>query len=306
LGQAASRPWPWTMPAREIGRWRGADSPAGCRKLAFWARERGSPPDGDRGRLNHGRAWPSTRGGRRGRVRGQRALDGAGTARRPPTGKSDARMRTRSRPSSCRRAGPASGQADDETAVLDLLVTERRRRGRGHAPRNQIHRLLAQWTPSAAHASRTRSRSAGWPPSSGTGSPTTQARSTGARRAVRGWRSGCGWRSNRWNELEKQIGEHAEAHFTPLTRLCGVNILTAGALAGILGPGRRWRTDAQLAAYAAVARWRRRRPASHATAQPRRNRRLNAILYRIALTRRATRPRPAPTSTVASRGQDHA
>ena len=30
----------------------------------------------------------------------------------------------------------------------------------------------------------------------------------------------------------------------PLTRLCGVSLLTAGALAGILGPGCRWHTEA--------------------------------------------------------------
>ena len=62
-------------------------------------------------------------------------------------------------------------------------------------------------------------------------------------------------------------------------------MLTAAALAGILGPGRRFATDAQLAAYAGVA------PQETSSAERVRhrlnrggNRRLNAILYRIALT----------------------
>lgn len=64
-----------------------------------------------------------------------------------------------------------------------------------------------------------------------------------------------------------------------------MDLLTAGALAGILGPGRRFATDAQLAAYAGVA------PLETSSADVVRhrlnrggNRRLNAILYRIALT----------------------
>lgn len=63
-------------------------------------------------------------------------------------------------------------------------------------------------------------------------------------------------------------------------------MLTAGALAGILGPGRRFGREAQLAAYAGVA------PLEASSAERVRhrlnrggNRRLNAILYRIALTR---------------------
>jgi transposase len=71
----------------------------------------------------------------------------------------------------------------------------------------------------------------------------------------------------------------------PLTRLCGISLLTAGAPAGIQGPGRRFATEAQLAAYAGVALL----EASSAGGVRHRlnrggNRRLNAILYRVALT----------------------
>ena len=87
------------------------------------------------------------------------------------------------------------------------------------------------------------------------------------------------------NELSEQLRTLAAPHFTPLTRLCGVNLLTAGVLAGILGPGHRFKSDAALAAYAGVA------PLEASSAGRVRhrlnrggNRRLNAVLYRIALT----------------------
>jgi transposase len=68
-------------------------------------------------------------------------------------------------------------------------------------------------------------------------------------------------------------------------RLSGINALSAGMLAAILGPGRRFRTDAALALYAGVA------PLEVSSAGRVRhrlnrggNRQLNAIIYRIALT----------------------
>ena len=79
-----------------------------------------------------------------------------------------------------------------------------------------------------------------------------------------------------------------------------MNLLTAGALAGILGPGRRFRTEAQLAAYAGVA------PLEASSAGRIRhrlnrggNRRLNALLYRIALTQ--ARASPAARAYLARR-----
>jgi transposase len=88
-----------------------------------------------------------------------------------------------------------------------------------------------------------------------------------------------------------QIRQRAQARFALLTGLCGVSLLTAGALAGILGPGRRFRTDAQLAAYAGVA------PLEASSAGRVRhrlnrggNRRLNAILHRIAIAQARSSP----------------
>ena len=87
------------------------------------------------------------------------------------------------------------------------------------------------------------------------------------------------------DDLEAQINELAEASFSPLTRLCGVNLLTAGTLAAILGPGNRFASDAQLAAYAGVAPLEA-SSAGHVRHRLNRggNRRLNAVLYRIVLT----------------------
>ena len=73
--------------------------------------------------------------------------------------------------------------------------------------------------------------------------------------------------------------------------ICGVDLLTAAAIAGILGPGHRFANDAQLAAYAGVA------PLEASSAERVRhrvnrggNRRLNAILYRIAVTQARCSP----------------
>ena len=91
--------------------------------------------------------------------------------------------------------------------------------------------------------------------------------------------------------MAAQIRQRAQARFLPLTRLCGVSLLTAGALAGILGPGYRFRTDAQLAAFAGVA------PLEASSAGRVRhrlnrggNRRLNAILHRIAVVQARCSP----------------
>ena len=92
-------------------------------------------------------------------------------------------------------------------------------------------------------------------------------------------------------ELAEEIRELAAAHYVPLTEVCGVQLLTAGMLAGILGPGERFRSEAQLAAYAGVA------PLEAASAglihhrlHRGGNRRLNAILYRIALVQAQSSP----------------
>ena len=93
--------------------------------------------------------------------------------------------------------------------------------------------------------------------------------------------------TRQWDRIRNQ----ARNRFSPLTRLCGVNLLTAGTLAGILGPGRRFSTDAELAAYAGVA------PLEASSSGVVRhglnrggNRRFNSVVYRIALTQAHASP----------------
>jgi transposase len=87
-------------------------------------------------------------------------------------------------------------------------------------------------------------------------------------------------------QLTARIRELAQAAgLEPLTQVFGINLLTAAALAGILGPGLRFASDADLAAYAGAAPL----EASSAGAVRHRlnrggNRQLNSILHRIAVT----------------------
>ena len=76
-----------------------------------------------------------------------------------------------------------------------------------------------------------------------------------------------------------------------MAELCGVDLLTAATLAGLLGPGRRFASEAQLAAHAGVA------PLEASSAgrtrhrlNPGGNRQLNAVLHRIAMTQARCAP----------------
>lgn len=86
-------------------------------------------------------------------------------------------------------------------------------------------------------------------------------------------------------DVTTEIELQAKVHYQELTTLPGVSWLTAGTLAGMLGPGQRFETDAQVASYAGVA------PLETSSAGTMRhrlnrtgNRRFNAVLHRIALT----------------------
>lgn len=54
-------------------------------------------------------------------------------------------------------------------------------------------------------------------------------------------------------EIASEMKRLAAERYEPLIELCGVNLLTAGMIAGLLGPGRRFTRDAQVATYAGVA-----------------------------------------------------
>jgi transposase len=182
--------------------------------------------------------------------------------------------------------------ADDDTAVLDLLVTEREAAmAEATRLRNQIHQLLLQVDP-AYHdhvpslTSKAGLRAAETYVCTRT-SVLDQQRAAAIRRLAQRLRLVVAQAA----VLEQDIATVAAPRYEPLTQLIGVQILTAGALAGMFGPGQRFTSEAQLAAYAGVAPL----EASSAGVVRHRlnrggNRRLNAILYRIALTQARSSP----------------
>jgi transposase len=144
--------------------------------------------------------------------------------------------------------------ADDETAMLELLVTERDGAvAEATRLRNHLHQRLLQVDPEyRAHlpALRTAAGVAALEDyAAPSDRPLDRERAAAVRRLAQRLRLALA----QADDLAAQIRQRARAQFALLTGLCGVSLLTAGALAGILGPGRRFATDAQLAAYAGVA-----------------------------------------------------
>ena len=175
---------------------------------------------------------------------------------------------------------------EDDTAVLELLTSQREdAQGEANRLRNQIHALLMQADPEYKSHLPPVNSSAGLEAlksyAGRSKSVLQQQRASVIRRlALR-----LALALEHETALAAEIRALAKERFTPLTRLCGVNLLTAGRLAAILGPGNRFATDAQLAAYAGVA------PLEASSAGKTRhrlnrggNRRLNHVLYFIVLT----------------------
>jgi len=176
--------------------------------------------------------------------------------------------------------------ADDATAVLNLLTGERDAAlAEATRLRNQLHALLLQLDPqyklkipslkTQVGLRRLRRYRSTDP------RPLNQQRAAAVRRL--GQRLTLAL--DQAQDLAKQIRAAAVRDYAPLTELCGVSVLTAGTIAGILGPGRRFATDAALASYAGVA------PIEASSAGRTRhrlnrggNRRLNSVLHMIVLT----------------------
>ncbi len=176
--------------------------------------------------------------------------------------------------------------ADDETAVLELLVTEREGAvAEATRLRNQLRQILLQLDPEHRECLPRLRTSAGVDAATSYAtddpSPLAQHRAGAVRRLALRLQLAL----EQAKALACPIEALARARFAPLTQICGIDLLTAGTLAGIRGPGRRFATDAPLAAYAGAA------PLETSSAERVRhrlnrggNRRLNAILYRIVLT----------------------
>jgi len=177
-------------------------------------------------------------------------------------------------------------EVDDVTAVLDVLVTQREAAlAEATRLRNQAHALLLQVDPTyRAHLPALTTEEGiaaleGYEAATPGLLPETRAL------AIRLLGQRLRLTLTQVDALKGQIEAHARATVAPLTRLKGVSALTAGSLAAILGPGRRFRTDADLALYAGVAPL---EASSAGRVRHRLNRggdrRLNAIVYRIAVT----------------------
>lgn len=274
---------------RELGAWQGPNSPSGWQDLLSWASDLDSTREwGIEGAWGNGRGLSQSLvqyGETVYEVNARWTASGRRRARRP--GKTDG-LDARAVALFVRQEAPSLPRVllDDETAILDLLVTQREAAvAESTRLRNQIHALLLQIDPqydrklpsllTAVALNALESYHAPDP------SPLQEQRANAIRRLAARLRLV----SSQADDLKKEIANLASLRFTPLTRLCGVNLLTAGTLAGILGPGSRFSTDAQLAAYAGVS------PLEASSAGRTRhrlnrggNRRLNSVLYRIVLT----------------------
>jgi transposase len=176
--------------------------------------------------------------------------------------------------------------AEDDTAVLNLLTGERDAAlVEATRLRNQIHALLMQLDPEYRERTPRLDSRAGVRAALAYAAQAASAIQLQRAASVRRLAARLQLVLAHADELAQEIKTLASAAYLPLTKMCGVNLLTAGALAGILGPGRRFDSDAQLAAYAGCAPL----EASSAGSVRHRlnrggNRKLNAVLYRIALT----------------------
>ena len=175
---------------------------------------------------------------------------------------------------------------EDDTAILELLTSQRESAlAEASRLRNQIHALLLQVDPEyKLHLPVINSKAGLVALRNYTPSVDDAIRLERAR-AVRRLAERLILALDQEEQLAEEIRQAAKASFTPLTKLCGVNLLTAGKLAAILGPGNRFTSDAQLASYAGVA------PLEASSAGHTRhrlnrggNRRLNHVLYFIVLT----------------------
>ena len=267
---------------RELARWRGPNSVAGWQELARWAAALGGPVRwGIEGAWNYGRGLAQhvvAGGAAVYEVNARWTAAGWRRARRrDKNDRLDAQAVARYVWREAAVLPPIV--AEDDTAILELLVTEREDLvAEATRLRNQLHQLVLHRDPEyAAHLPRFRSQ-AGLAiletSTTADNDPLQQQRVAAVRRVAQRLRLVAA----QAKALATEIQHLAAPRFAPLTAICGVSVLTAGALAGMLGPGNRFSTDAQLAAFAGVA------PIEASSAERVRqrlnrggNRRLNAI-----------------------------
>ncbi len=280
---------------RELAHWRGPNSVAGWEQILRWAQDWHSELQwGIEG------AWGYGRGLAQFLVdSGQRVYEV--NARWTALGRKRARKSDKTDLLDARaiaqmvrqeEEGLPAIQQEDQTTLLDMMTTEREQAlAEATRLRNRIHALLLHLDPQYPKVLKDlKSKKSlnfleNYPIPDR--NPVQQERALSVRRLAQRLRLAL----DQADELARRIKKLAAQHALPLTRLCGVNLLTAGTLAGILGPGQRFGNDAQLASYAGVAPL----EASSAGIVRHRlsragNRRLNSIIYRIALTQAKHHP----------------
>lgn len=274
---------------REIDRWRGPNSGPGWQDFSRWAV--GLGPEyrvGIEGAWGYGRGLAQylvELGVEVYEVNSRWTAAGRRSARKPD--KTD-RLDARAVALFVHREGRDLPRiaAEDETAILNLLTIERDSAiAEATRLRNQIHALLLQLDPEYQSTLPTMKSKSGLARLLAYTAPDDRSMSRERAAAVRRLAQRLELALAQADELTERIRAEGLSRFGPLTRLCGVSALTAGMLAGLLGPGRRFMNDAALAAYAGVSPL----EASSAGAVRHRlnrggNRRLNAILYMIALS----------------------
>src|SRR5262249_36771120 len=140
-------------------------------------------------------------------------------------------------------------QRDDEASALDLLVTERDGAlAEATRLRTHLHALLLQLEPQYRAGLPCRQTQAGPPHGGGVLASTTtspvplqQTRAAPLRRTAQRLELA----ERQAAALAAEISACAHLRYAPLTRLCGVHLLRAGVVAGILGPGQRCASEAQ-------------------------------------------------------------
>lgn len=274
---------------RELGHWRGPNSADGWHDFVQWSSAFGAERRvGIEGAWGYGRGLAQhlvEQGTAVYEVNARWTAIGRKSARKPD--KTD-RLDARAVALFLHReaTGLAQVAAEDESAILNLLTMERDSAiAEATRLRNQIHALLLQLDPQYQLAMPAMKSRTGLARLRGYTAPNERPVSLERAAAVRRLTERLELALTQADALGDRIRAEATARFAPLTRLCGVNALTAGMLAGILGPGRRFASDAALAAYAGASPLEA-SSAGHVRHRLNRggNRHLNAILYMIALS----------------------
>lgn len=280
---------------RDLSEWRGPNSELGWRRFEQWASALGAERQvGIEGAWGYGRGLAQhlvAAGEVVHEVNPRWTADGRRSARKPDkTDRQDARAVALFVQREASNLPPIS--AEDETALLDLLATEREAAVvESTRLRNRLHALLSQLDPEYHLHMPAMGTKAGRAAlrvyEASDDRPISLERAASVRRLA----ERLDLVVSQAEAIARRIRELAKPRFVPLTELHGVSLLTAGTIAGILGPGRRFSSDAALAAFAAACPLEA-SSAGHVRHRLNRggNRRLNAILYRIALTQAHSSP----------------